>query len=144
MREITSTLSNLGASRAIEEYMTDSGNIMRRGVKELARICHSVSVYRGWWGDDGKRVTRNLGELLALIHSEISEALEGARKDLPSDHLPDFTMLEEEVADAFVRLGDFAYAAGLRIDAALHAKIQFNLTRHDHDPKVRAEGGKQF
>ena len=47
---------------------------------------------------------RNVGELLCLIHSEISEAMEGARKDLMDTHLTHRSMMEVELADAIIRI----------------------------------------
>jgi len=102
-------------------------------------ISHAISVHRGWWKEH-----RNVGEMLALMHSELSEALEGARKDLPSDHIPGFSMVEEELADTLVRIFDFASAAKLRLGEAFIAKSKFNIGRTDHDLAVRAAGGKQF
>lgn len=108
-------------------------------------LCHGVAIERNWWHDaNGKPVVRNLGECLALIHSEISEGLEAARKDLPSDHIEGFSGLEEELADAVIRICDLAGALQLRLGAALTAKLAFNRTRTDHALSARISGGKQF
>ena len=45
---------------------------------------------------------------LALVHSEVSEALEGMRKDLKDDHLPHREMVEVELADTIIRILDLA------------------------------------
>ncbi len=49
-----------------------------------------------WWQDvnTGQPIKRNKGELLALIHSEISEALEGERKDL-TQYLVNLALLQQ-------------------------------------------------
>lgn len=74
----------------------------------------------------------------ALIISECGEALEGLRKDLPSEKLPSFTNEEEEYADALIRIADMAAARGMRIAEAVCAKLEYNPTReHRH-------GGKSF
>lgn len=65
----------------------------------------------GWWTDKntGESLVgkRPLGMISALIHSEFSEAMEGLRKDLNDDHLPERKMVEVEIADAAIRAYDF-------------------------------------
>ena len=68
-------------------------------------------------------------EKIALIHSEASEALEGIRKDLPSDHLPGFTLEEEELADVLIRVFDYAGGFNLRLAEVVFAKLEFNAQR---------------
>lgn len=111
-----------------------------------ADICHAISAKRGWWNDaNGVSLELNVGERIALMHSELSEALEAARKDLPSDHISGFSMLEEEMADTLIRIFDFSSAAGLHLHAAFLAKCHYNLTREDHSKETReGEAGKQF
>lgn len=115
-------------------------------IDDLIEISHSSAVSRNWWhNDDGTPKEMNFGERLALIHSEISEAMEGGRKDLQSDHIPGFSMVEEELADALVRIFDLAGGMNLNLGRAYVAKTRFNLVRKDHAPEVRAaEGGKDF
>lgn len=70
---------------------------------------------------------------LALIHSELSEALEGLRKHAKSDKIPDFTAEEEELADALIRILDYAGGFGLQLGEAFAAKLEYNRTRpHKH------------
>lgn len=67
-----------------------------------------------WWHDaEGNPVQRNRGELLMLVITELSEAVEGIRKDLMDDKLPHRKMEEVEMADAVIRLLDFAGGFGL-------------------------------
>lgn len=81
---------------------------------------------------------RNEGEILALVHSEVSEGLEAIRKDLDDDKLPEFKGIEVELADAIIRIMDYAAAKKYRVAEALVAKMQYNTTReHMH-------GGKKF
>lgn len=79
----------------------------------LAQRIHAQN--HQWWHDleTGKRLDRNKGELLMLVVSELSEALEGERKDLMDDHLPHRKMAEVEMADAVIRLLDFAGGFGV-------------------------------
>ena len=106
---------------------------------------HRVGVAKGWWPvcadavTPGRECGRNDGELIALIHSELSEALEALRHgDPPDDKVPEFRGAETEMADAIIRIMDMGVARGWRIAEALVAKMAFNETRpHRH-------GGKRF
>lgn len=82
---------------------------------------------------------------IALIHSEVSEALEGVRKDLMDDHLKDRKMVEVELADAVIRILDMGGAMGLDIAGAIAEKNDYNASRADHKLENRAkQGGKSF
>ena len=79
-----------------------------------------------------------------LIVSEIAEAKEGHRKGLMDDHLPDRPMIEVELADAMIRIGDLAGALGLDLGGAVIAKMRYNQTRSDHKlANRRKPGGKK-
>ena len=89
--------------------------------------------------------TRNVGELLCLVHSEISEAMEGHRKLLKDDKLPNRSMLEVELADAVIRIFDMSGGLGLDVAGAIAEKLQYNATRQDHTIESRrAADGKKF
>lgn len=88
---------------------------------------------------------REDGTMIALIHSELSEALEGFRKDLPDDHLPHRPMAEVELADAMIRIFNLTGKKNFDIGGALAEKHVYNMTRADHKPENRAKaGGKKF
>lgn len=72
---------------------------------------------------------RNECELLALIHSEISEALEAHRKGLNDDKLPHRDGLEVELADALIRILDMAAGLNMDIEGAVREKLEYNKTR---------------
>ena len=89
--------------------------------------------------------TLNVPEKLCLIHSEISEAMEGHRKGLPDDKLPHRPMIEVELADAIIRICDLAGALQLDLGGAIAEKLQYNATREDHKLENRTkDGGKAY
>lgn len=102
-------------------------------IAEMCERAHETSKSKGWWEED-----RNDAEMIALMHSELSEALEALRKPGPSEKLEGFSALEEELADVLIRIGDFCQARGVRLTAAVRAKDEYNRSRpHRH-------GGKKF
>lgn len=76
--------------------------IKGRSLNELAQLCHSIAVEKGFWEEK-----RNIGEALMLIVTELAEAMEAHRKQ-------DEANFKEELADTFIRLLDLC--GGLKID----------------------------
>lgn len=116
-------------------------------ISALVKLCHGAAVKGGWWTDleTGERKERNKGELLCLIHSEVSECMEGVRKGLMDDKLPQYTMETAELADVLIRVFDYAGAYCPDLAEAFVAKINFNKQRADHKLENRVkEGGKKF
>lgn len=103
----------------------------------IQRLIHEESVNKGWWPKDKSQ--RNDGEFIALCHSELSEALEGMRHgDPPSDKIPEYSSVEEELADVIIRIMDYAQGKSLDISGALIRKLKFNMGRE------YKHGGKEF
>jgi len=130
------------ASKLLQTALTRHHEL---ALRDLIELTHKANI--SWWEDlkTGRRLIRNKGELLALIHSEISEALEGERKDLMDDHLPHRKMAEVELADAVIRIFDYAGGFGYDLAGALFEKLEYNAQREDHKKSARIKkGGKKF
>ncbi|WP_051459471.1 nucleoside triphosphate pyrophosphohydrolase family protein [Paenibacillus zanthoxyli] len=128
---------------------------LKRGqlITELVKAAHDNAVAKGWWDED-----RSFGEIIALIHSEASEALEDYRKGnhprnvwydrrLPEGGLQ--TVLEmkhdtdkpcgipSELADIVIRVFDACGRYGIDLERAITEKMAYNATRSQrHGGKV--------
>lgn len=115
-------------------------------INSLADAVHEANAK--WWTDleTGEYpIKRNVPELLCLVHSEISEAMEGHRKNLNDDHLPERKMIEVELADAVIRIFDISAGLGLDLGGAYVEKMAYNAVRADHSIEHRkGENGKKF
>ena len=118
-------------------------------ITAVSKTIHNLNVEAGWWNDletgEAIKDTRNVGELLMLIVSEVSEAMEAHRKGLMDDKLPHRSGVEVELADAVIRIFDLCGAKGYDIGAAIIEKVLYNMTRADHKPENRRKaGGKRY
>ena len=117
-----------------------------RHINEFASAAHTVAKDVGWWTNAKGRPKRvDVPKLLCLIHSEISEALGGHRRNLMDDKLTHRKMIEVELADTLIRIGDLAGALGLDLGGAVVEKMAFNQTRPDHQAAARRQAnGKRY
>ncbi len=117
----------------------------RLTLNDITEYCHEAN--QKWWQDPSTKrpIERNRAELLMLMVSELAEAMEGERKDLMDDKLPHRKMAEVELADALIRIFDYAGGFGYDLGGALVEKMKFNASRRDHTHEARLEaGGKKF
>lgn len=114
-------------------------------LNDLAAWVHHAN--RQWWQDleTGQPIVRNKAELLCLIHSEISECLEGVCRNAPDAKLPHRSAEDVELADALIRILDYAGGFGLDLHNAFYEKMAFNRQRADHSLEHRrGKHGKKF
>lgn len=141
----------------IKEREVDGVKVSRitEAGEAIQRACYENANNSGWWidtdtGDDVRTWPEKYFKLwvaakLALVHSEVSEGLEGWRKGLMDDKLKHRPMLEVELADAVIRAFDLAGGLGYDLGGAISEKLVFNSTRADHKIENRLkEGGKSI
>ncbi len=125
-REVVSPLKDL---MGIEDTLAAAGHLLfpeEEPLNELAREILEINAANGWnvttldvWDDEQPY---RLGCILALIHSEVSEALEALRNH-------DRENFEEELADVIIRVLDLTGGLGIDIDAAVRDKLEANKKR---------------
>jgi len=114
---------------------------------QFVTTTHVLNVNAGWWTDldTGKRKDRNVGEMLMLMVTELAEAMEGDRKNLMDDKLPQYENTAVELADCVIRIADFAGSRGYPLGAIIRDKMAFNAARADHKIENRlAANGKRY
>jgi len=100
-------------------------NLKEKTLKGFITVCHEIAKEKGWWDKE-----RSDGELIALMHSELSEALEAMRNHGPKDDIA------EELADCCIRIFDYCGEKGIDLEDALSKKIEVNKNRpYRHNKK---------
>lgn len=117
------------------------------GIIAAMQMARETATGAGWYNDPqtGEPIERNFGEVVALMHSELSEALEADRKNLMDDKLTHRPGPEVEFADCLIRIFDTCAARGYDLAGAIIEKNRFNQQRADHKPENRAlDNGKKY
>lgn len=122
---------------------------MKTEIKKLMQEIHENNVNKGFWED---KETKNVGEVLMLCVSELSEALEAHRKGRFADvvqfnqdrqstpfHEESATIeafkrnikdtFEDEIADTVIRLFDLSEGFGIDLERHIRLKLEYNRTR---------------
>ena len=114
-------------------------------INELTESIHAYNKQVGWWDGMNPRDPLVFTNKACLIHSEVSESVEGERKGLKDDKLPHREMAEVELVDVLIRTFDLGGSRGYRLGDAMAEKMAYNDQRADHKRENRAaEGGKKY
>lgn len=122
-------------------------------LNEWTKQIHALAIEKGWWEDE-----RSFGDIIALCHSELSEALEEDRnstkdriRSLPiyysgGGYVADFPTecckkpegVAVELADCIIRILDYCGEENIDIENVMQLKMEFNENRpYKH-------GGKKY
>lgn len=111
-------------------------------INELSKKVHENAISKGFYDSP-----KNIGEMLCLIHSEVSEALECDRKGLKITHDPNYVFgldnerfkeaferfikdtFEDELADIVIRVMDLAAHKGIDLESHITLKMRYNEMR---------------
>lgn len=130
----------------MRDFQDENERAAYDGINAAMHLAHRTATNAGWYTDPatGQPVERNFGEVVALMHSELSEALEHHRKSTMDDKLPHRSGIEVEFADCIIRILDTAAAMKLDVAGAIIEKNRFNRERADHKLEARRAGGKKY
>jgi NTP pyrophosphatase (non-canonical NTP hydrolase) len=104
-----------------------SAAIFLETVANLQRNVHQNSKNKGFWSEGENS---SVPVKLALIHSEVSEALEAYRVGNPaSQKIPDHSQIGEEMADVLIRCLDLCEYLGIDLARAVLDKANYNENR---------------
>jgi NTP pyrophosphatase (non-canonical NTP hydrolase) len=105
-----------GMNMSYQERIMEVLN-MKKGLNDYCELAFSNAVEKGFHDE-----YRSFGESIALIHSELSEALE-------ADRVGNEENRKEELADVFIRLADLCGSLDVDLDQEVEKKMEKNKNR---------------
>lgn len=132
--------SALAQSRGDDDMsgIEDDRETIAVGIELMCAMVHETAINKGWYDPN---MPREFGTCIALIHSELSEALEVMRTGdvtTPDDNLPELSAVGVELADVLIRIADLCEANQINLAQCIVGKMQYNDSRADR------HGGKNF
>lgn len=127
-----------------ENYLYAVSDVTTTAVlNDLCQTVYQDNVNAGWWDQADNPLV--VPTKIALVHSELSEALEAHRKDDMDDKLPHHPGVAVELADAVIRILDLCGHLNIDLGSILAEKAAYNAQRSDHKPENRSKkGGKKY
>lgn len=111
------------------DILAASRNVIEPTFEQLTSVIFGAMYANGFWEPEQD----NIAAKLALVHSELSEALEYARQpdgfSARDDRCPQLTGVAAELADAMIRIFDIAGRHQINLGEAVVEKMTYNLQR---------------
>lgn len=118
----------------IDQMKALSREITLDSITSLAQSIYTENTNKGFW--EGGPEKANIPEKIALMHSELSEALEAYRANSNDDKLTEYKGLDVELADTVIRIFDFCGAYNIPIGKLIGLKLDYNKSRPYKHGKV--------
>lgn len=123
------------ASAASDTVDIRGGGPAGRHINNLCYVMHEMAKSKGFWDDPSTPET--IPSKIALMHSELSEALENVREGFPpDDKCPEFNGTLVELADCVIRIMDLCGKMKWPLGSAIAAKYDYNKGRPYKHGKV--------